>query len=167
MTGGIVPIADDERRARIEQARRLMVEHDINAIFLESGSSLFYYTGVKWGASERPFGVVIPVRGELSYVCPAFEEERARELIRDSTDIRVWQEDESPYRLIAQILRDRGVATGKIGIEERVRFFIYDGIRQAASGAEFVTATPVTAGCRMIKSRAEIALMQRANDVTY
>ncbi len=124
------PITDDERRARIEKARRLMAENGIDAMFLEGGTSMFYFTGVRWGNSERTFGVVIPAKGELAWVTPGFEEERARELIKFSNDVRVWQEDESPYKVIAGILNDRGVATGKIGIEERVRFFIYDGVRQ-------------------------------------
>ena len=162
----MLPITDDERRARIEQARRLMTDNGIGAIFLEGGTSMFYYTGVRWGNSERTFGVVIPARGELAWVTPAFEEQRARELIKFSNDVRVWQEDESPYRVIAQIIRDRGAATAKIGMEERVRFFIYDGVRQELPNAQFVSATPVTAGCRVIKSPAEIALMQRANDIT-
>jgi Xaa-Pro dipeptidase len=162
----VVPITDEERLARIEKARRLMRENGIGAMFLEHGSSMLYYTGVRWGLSERPFGVVIPAEGELAYITPGFEEERARELIKFSNDVRVWQEDESPYRLIAQILRDRGVATGKVGFEERVRWFIVDGVRKEAPQLEFVSATPVTAGCRMFKSKAEIALMQRANDIT-
>jgi Xaa-Pro dipeptidase len=160
------PITDDERRARIEKARRLMAANGIGAIFLEGGSSMFYFTGVRWGNSERTFGVVIPAKGELAWVTPAFEEQRARELIKFSNDVRTWQEDESPYKLIAGILRDRGVATGTIGMEERVRFFIYDGVRQELPTARFVSATPVTAGCRMIKSPAEIAIMQRANEIT-
>jgi len=159
-------ITDDERRARIEKARRLMTDNGIAAMFLEGGTSMFYYTGVRWGNSERTFGVVIPAKGELAWVTPAFEEQRARELIKFSNDVRVWQEDESPYEVIAGILRDRGAANGKVGFEERVRFFIFDGVRQRLSSAQYVTATPVTAGCRMIKSPAEIALMQRANDIT-
>jgi len=162
----VPPISDDERRARIEKARRLMADNGISAIFLEGGTSLFYFTGVRWGNSERTFGVVIPAKGELAWVTPAFEEQRARELIKFSNDVRVWQEDESPYRVIAQILRDRGAAAGKIGMEERVRFFIFDGVRQELPSAQFVSATPVTAGCRVLKSPAEIALMQRANDIT-
>ena len=162
----VTPISDDERRARIETARRLMAENGIGAMFLEGGTSLFYFTGVRWGNSERTFGVVIPQRGELAWVTPGFEEQRARELIKFSNDVRVWQEDESPYRVIAQIIRDRGAADAKIAMEERVRFFIYDGVRQELPAAQFVSATPVTAGCRMIKSPAEIALMQRANDIT-
>jgi Xaa-Pro dipeptidase len=159
-------ITEAERRTRIEKARQLMAQSGIDAIFLEGGSSMFYFTGVRWGNSERTFGVVIPQKGELAWVTPAFEEQRARELIKFSNDVRVWQEDESPYKVIAAILRDRGAATGKIGMEERVRFFIFDGVRQELPNAKFVSATPVTAGCRMIKSPAEIALMQRANDIT-
>jgi Xaa-Pro dipeptidase len=160
------PIADAERLARIEKARKLMSENGIDAIFLEGGTSMFYFTGVRWGNSERTFGVVIPAKGDLAWVTPAFEEQRARELIKFSNDVRVWQEDESPYKVIANILRDRGVRSGKVGMEERVRFFIFDGVRQELPTAQFVSATPVTAGCRMIKSPAEIALMQRANDIT-
>jgi len=160
------PITDDERRARIEKARRLMADNGLAAMFLEGGSSMFYYTGVRWGNSERTFGVVIPAKGELAWVTPAFEEQRARELIKFSNDVRVWEEDESPYQVIAGILRDRGAANAKIGFEERVRFFISDGVRQRLPTAEYVSATPVTAGCRTIKSPAEIALMQRANDIT-
>ncbi|MDB4876598.1 MAG: peptidase [Gemmatimonadetes bacterium] len=159
-------ITDDERQGRIEKARRLMTQNGIGAIFLEGGTSMFYFTGVRWGNSERTFGVVIPAKGELAWVTPGFEEQRARELIKFSNDVRVWQEDESPYKVIAGILRDRGVGGGKIGMEERVRFFIYDGVRQELPGAQFVSATPITAGCRMIKSPAEIALMQQANDIT-
>ena len=164
-TDPVVPISDAERLARIEKARRLMVEQGIDAMLLEGGTSMYYYTGVRWGNSERPFAVVIPARGELAWVTPGFEEERARELIKSATDVRVWQEDESPYRVIAGILRDRG-ATGKVGIEERLRFFVYDGVRQELPSLQFVSATPVTAGCRMIKSPAELALMQRANEIT-
>jgi Xaa-Pro dipeptidase len=162
----VIPISDTERLARIEKARRLMADNGIAAMFLEPGSSMYYYTGVRWSLSERPFGVVIPAKGELAYITPGFEEERARELIKFSNDVRVWQEDESPYARVAQILRDRGIASGKVGFEERVRFFITDGIRREAPQVEFVSATPITAGCRMFKSPAELALMQRANDIT-
>jgi Xaa-Pro dipeptidase len=143
-----------------------MADNGIKAIYIESGSTMFYYTGVRWGSSERMFALVIPSRGELAWVCPAFEEMRARELIRFGNDVRTWEEDESPYKRVAQILKDRGITSGKIGIEEKVRFFLFDGIRKEAPGLEFVSADPVTVGCRVIKSPAEIALMQRANDIT-
>ena len=166
MTDGVVPITLDERRARIEKARRLMNENRIDAIYLESGSSMFYYTGMRWSASERMFGLVIPARGEVAWICPKFEEERARELIKIGDDVRTWEEDEDPGRRVAEIFRDRGVRTGTVGIEERVRFFLYDGIRQSAPALKYVLATPITAGCRMFKSPAELALMQKANDIT-
>ncbi|MDP2320066.1 MAG: Xaa-Pro peptidase family protein [Acidobacteriota bacterium] len=165
MTAGISPITTDERAARIEKARRLMADHKIDAIYLEGGSSMFYFTGVRWGLSERPFVCVIPAKGELAWVCPGFEEERARELVKGQADVRVWQEDESPYRQIAGILKDRG-ATGRVGVEERLRFFIFSGVRKELPGADFVDAEPVTAGCRMIKSATDLALMQKANDIT-
>ena len=166
MTAGIVSITDTERLQRIEKAQRLMREQRIGAVLLEGGSSLFYFTGVRWGVSERPFVAIIPANGALAWVCPAFEEARARELIRFGTDVRTWEEDESPYQRIAEVLHDRGVTAGRVGIEERLRFFIFDGIRHQAPGLEFVSADPVSAGCRMFKSQAELAIMQRANEIT-
>jgi Xaa-Pro dipeptidase len=164
--GNPVPIADDERRARIDKARRLMSEHDLGAIVLEPGTSMRYFVDVAWGTSERPFLLVIPAKGELAYVAPGFEEARAREVTRFTDDVRVWQEEEDWGAIVAGILRDCGMATGTIGVEEQVRFFIAEGLRAAAPASRFVLATPVTAGCRMIKSAAEIALMQHANDIT-
>ena len=166
MTEGIQPITDDERHQRLARAQELMGQQGIAGMVLEPGSSLYYFTGMRWGLSERPFVGVVPAKGELAWVCPAFEEARARELIRFGKDVRVWQEDDSPYEVIAGILRDRGAASGKVAVEERVRFFVMDGTRQALPGATWVSATPITAGCRMFKSATEIALMQRANDIT-
>jgi Xaa-Pro dipeptidase len=166
MTDGIVRISDDDRKARVEKARRLIAENKIDALMLEGGSSMFYFTGVRWGLSERPFVAVIPAKGEIAWVCPGFEEARARELVKaPAADVRTWQEDESPYKRVAQILKDRG-ATGRVGVEERLRFFIFNGVRKEASSIDYVSADPVSAGCRMVKSQAEIALMQRANDMT-
>src|ERR1041384_6372937 len=137
MTDNVVPITLEERKSRIEKAQKLMREQRIDAIFIEPGSSMFYYTGMRWGTSERMLAMVIPARGEIAWVCPKFEEERARELIKIGTsDIRTWEEDESPYKRVAEIFKDRGVRTGTIGMEERVRFFLYDGIRQVAPGVK-------------------------------
>lgn len=166
MTQGVVPITDEERAGRIEKARRLMVENKIEAIICEGGSSLVYFTGVNWWLSERPFVWILPARGEMAWVCPKFEEERARELVRFGNDFRTWEEDESPYRKMVEALRDMGIRTGKVGLEERLRFFIFDGIRREGAGLELVSADPVTIGCRAIKSKAEIALLQHANNVT-
>lgn len=166
LPGAPPAITDDERRARIEKARRLMAENGLGAIVLEPGTSMAYFVDVRWGLSERPFLLVIPAKGELAYVTPGFEEDRAREVTKFSDDIRVWQEDEDATAVVAGILKDRGVSTGKVGLEERVRYFVAYGLGQAAPQIEWTLATPVTAGCRMIKSKAEIALMQHANDIT-
>ena len=166
LPGTAAPITERERLARIEKARQLMAANGIGAIVLETGTSMTYFANVRWGLSERPFLLVIPQKGDLAYVCPGFEEQRAREITKFSNDVRVWQEDEDWGATVAGILKDRGVSTAKIGVEERVRFFIADGIAHAAPASQVVLATPVTAGCRMFKSPAEIALMQRANDIT-
>src|SRR5581483_8852716 len=143
----------------------------LDAILLMEGSSLEYFTGIHWWGGERLFALVLPAKGKAFYVCPAFEEGRAREQIGQSpdgtqADVRTWQEDESPYERVAQGLKERGIATGKVGIEETVHFVFVEGIGRAAPRATLLSATPVTAGCRMIKSANEIALMRLASQVT-
>ena len=160
------PITDDERRARIAKAQKLMTDQGMGAIVMETGTNMSYFVNVRWGLSERPFLLVIPARGEPAYISPGFEEQRAREVIKFTNDVRVWQEDEDPMALVAGVLKDRGVSTASVGVEERVRFFIADGLAKAAPATKVVLATPVTAGCRMIKSPTEIANMQYANDIT-
>jgi Xaa-Pro dipeptidase len=168
MADGVVPISAEERKQRIEKARELMAKEKMDAIFMEGTTTCTYFTGMRWGQSERTFGLVIPAKGPIAYVCPKFEEDRARELIipEFGDEVRCWEEHESPYERIAGIVKDRGIRYGRIGMEERVRFFIVDGVKKVSSQLEIVDATPVTAGCRMIKSPAELALMQKANDVT-
>jgi Xaa-Pro dipeptidase len=166
MTAGVQPIGAAERRARIDKAQRLMVEQRIGAAVIEPGTSMIYFTGVRWGTSERTLALVLPARGEPGWICPAFEEARARERMGADADVRVWQEDESPSRLLANLLRDRRAAGGRVGIEEGVRLVVSDGLRHELAGAELVSAAPVVSGCRMYKSPAELALMQRASDMT-
>ena len=166
MREGIVPISADERDARVERARQLMTDGGYGAMILEPGTNLTYYTNVRWGLSERPFVAILPAQGEMGFVCPGFEEARAREMTPPGADVRVWQEDESPYAVIAGFLRDRGLATGTVGVEAQTRYFISDGVRREASAATYLNADPVTVGCRSIKSPAELALMQRASDIT-
>ena len=165
------PITREERAQRWERARQLMAENALSAILLMEGTSLNYFTGIRWWGGERTFALVLPQKGSPFYVSPAFEEGRAREQIANAPegtdpDVRIWNEDQSPYDRIAQGLRDRSIATGKIGIEENVRFVFADAITKAASQATITSATPVTAGCRMIKSPHEIALMRLAAQVT-
>lgn len=168
MLNGIVPISVEERKQRIAKAQNLMSKEKIDAIFLEGTTSCYYYTGMRWGQSERTFGVVIPAKGAIVYVCPKFEEDRARELILPvfGEEVRCWEEHESPYEVIVGIVKDKGVVHRRIGMEERVRFFIANGVKKIAIGFDIVDATSITAGCRMIKTKAEIALMQIASDAT-
>ena len=168
MKEGVVPITVEERKQRIAKAQAIMEQEKIDAIFLEGTVSCFYFTGMRWGQSERTFGVVIPAKGPIAYVCPKFEEDRAMELLNPvfGDEVRCWEEHESPYALIFNIIKDRGTKYKKIGMEERVRFFIADGVKKLATGFEIVDATPVTAGCRMYKTKSELALMQYSSDVT-
>jgi Xaa-Pro dipeptidase len=159
MLDGIQPIADDERHARVDKAQRLMRENKIDAIVLEGGSSMFYFTGTRGTANGRVLALVVPSKGPLCWVTPAPHEAGAM-----GADMRVAQDDAQAFRLLAQSLKTQGAT--RVGIEERVRFAVYDGIRKEAPSLEFTSADPVTAGCRMIKSPAEIALLQRANDIT-
>lgn len=166
MTADVAPISLKERESRIEKAQRLLIENKMEALVLESGTSLGYFTGINWWPSERTMVAIIPARGEVKYVCPGFEESRLRELIRIGKEVYAWQEDESPYKQIANIFKDSGIQTGMIGIEERVRFFILEGIRKEAPHLNYVSGDLVSIPCRLIKSPAEIALMQKANDIT-
>jgi len=165
------PITPDERRARVEKARKLMAEQKIDALMLCQGTSLVYFTSIRWGGGERLFSAVIPAKGEPFFVCPSFEEDRAREQIalgpfKGTADVRTWHEHESPYELVAKGLRDRGISTGRIGVEETVDFVFSNGVARAATGVEVVSGTPITAGCRMIKDAHELELMQLANTIT-
>jgi Xaa-Pro dipeptidase len=165
------PVAVEERASRQEKARQLMRDNNLSAILLTQGTSLVYFTGIEWWGGERLFAMVLPAKGDAFYVAPAFEEGRAREQIAlapegKNPDVRVWQEDESPYARVAQGLGDRGISGSAIGLEETVKFVFSDNIRKAAASASFTSATPVTAGCRMIKSAHEIELMRLAAKVT-
>jgi Xaa-Pro dipeptidase len=131
----------DEFHARIEKAQQAMKEFGLGAIVLEPGPAMMYLTGVRWGKSERSFIVVIPAKGEPAYILPGFEEMRARELIHVGTDIRAWQEDESPYERVAQVLKDRGVTAGRVGMDDAARYFVFDGVRKQAPKLDYVSAT--------------------------
>lgn len=165
------PITSGERRARLEKARRLMAEQKLDAIVLCGGTSLVYFTNIRWGVSERLFALVVPAKGDPFYVCPAFEEDRAREQIANgplasSADVRTWEEHESPYRRVAEGLRDRGIASGRVGIEETVRFVFSDGLAAAAPALTLASATPVSAGCRAVKDAHELDLMRLGSRAT-
>ncbi len=164
------PITHDERKARVERARRLMTEQKIDAVMLTGGTSMVYFSNMRWGLSERLFALILPVKGQPFVVCPAFEDDRAREQIAMSpfadAEVRTWEEHESPYQRIAQGLKDRGISSGRIGIEETVRFVFSDGVSKAAPSLTLTSGTPVTAGCRTVKDAHELELMRLASEVT-
>lgn len=135
-------ISQETYAQRLAAAQKAMKEFGLEAIVLEPGAAMLYLTGVRWGKSERTFAVVLPAKGAPVWVLPGFEEMRARELIRPGEEIRVWQEDESPFALIAQALKERGVVSGRVGIDDAARFFVFDGVRKNAPKLEYTGATP-------------------------
>lgn len=166
ITGGAVPIGPEERARRLARAQALMKANGIGAILIEPGSSMIYFTGVRWGRSERLTAAILPVEGEPCIVAPFFEEPSVRETLAVPAEVRVWQEDQNPLAVVTGFLRDRKLSGRPIGIEETARFFAFDGLQKALPGVRLVSANPVVRGCRMIKTPAEIALMQLATDVT-
>jgi Xaa-Pro dipeptidase len=172
MTSQVRPITNDERKARVEKAKSLMAANKIDAIALCGGTSTLYFANAEIYGGERLWAVVIPVKGNPFIVCPAFEEGRAREILAggplgSGADIRVWQENENPFALLIKSLGDAGIRTGRLGIEESVEYFFADNLAKAgAHGIEAVSATPVTAGCRMIKTDHEVECLHIASHAT-
>jgi Xaa-Pro dipeptidase len=160
------PISLQERRSRIEKAQALMAQSKVAALLVESGSSLEYFTGIRWRRSERTTLAVIPANGKLFVVTPAFEEPSVRETLQADGDVIPWDEHENPFEKIVQGLKSHGVDSGILAAESTIRFFIVAGIRQASSAFEIVPADAIVRACRLIKSPAELALMQLANNVT-
>ncbi len=150
---------------RIEKARRSLAKHGLGALFIDATTSLTYFSGISWWPSERVFGLVIPRKGEVAYVCPAFEEGRAREYLQVGEDIRVWQENESPYRRVREILKDRGLGSGKLAVDSAARLFVFDGLQKELT-ASVVEGAAVINDCRGRKAPKELALMRRANEIT-
>jgi Xaa-Pro dipeptidase len=166
ITGDARPIAPAERLQRIATAQQLMRRHGLGSVLIEPGASLDYFTGVRWGRSERLTAVLIPVEGQPIVFTPFFEEPSVRESLAVPAEVRTWVEHEDPLRLVAGALRDRKLHARPVGIEETVRFFAVDGLRKALPRVDIRSGAAVVRGVRMIKSPAEIALMQKAADVT-
>ncbi len=165
------PITNQERQARLEKARALMKANGIDAILMIGGASLLYYTSLRWWNSERLGALVLHVKGNAFFVAPAFEEGRLQEQLKagplaGNSQVLTWEEDDNPYALVGRGLSDRGISSGTLGIEETVKFVFADGIAKAAPALKLVSATPVTAGCRMVKDAHELELMRLASQVT-
>ena len=161
-----VPITPIERQARADKARRLMLDQGISALVITGGTSLAYFTGIDAGQSERLFAWILPATGAPYIVCPSFEEARMSEQLTSipdgkQTHIYTWNEDEDPF---IQLVRH--APSGTLALDERVQFVFANRIQLADSSRKIVSAIPITAGCRQIKSPAELALMQLANDIT-
>jgi len=163
------PITPEEFRARLDRAQQLMTElrPNFDALFLAPGTSLYYFTGIRWGLSERLAGLVLPRTGKPVAFCPGFEEGRFREQLRFPMEVRVWQEDESPTKLAANALADQGIRSGRLGVEETVSFTYSDHFHAVAPAFEFVSADPVTIACRGRKSAHELELMRLACAATF
>jgi len=166
MTTDAQPISVLELKARIEKAQSLMQARGIGALIIEAGSSLVYFTGISWRRSERFTGVVILADGGFAIITPFFEEPTIRERMSFGQDVRTWHEDESPFKLITDYLKDNNALDKPIAVEETTRNFISTGLKAEGAAITLTSGQPITRGCRMFKSAAEIALMQRANDVT-
>ena len=160
------PISKVEREDRIQKAQILMQAENIDALLLEAGSALIYFTGVKWRRSERFTGVIIPKEGDIVFITPYFEEPSVRESMAFEAEVRTWHEHEDPFKIVVDILRDRKILQGKLAIEETIRHFIVNGIAKLTSVTQLVSGKKITRGCRMFKSTNELALMQVANNVT-
>ena len=165
MTGDVKPISRDEHLLRIDKARKLMAQHGIGALLLEPGGAMVYFTGVQWWRSERLTAVVIPREGDIAIVTPHFEAPSVGETLAVPAELRVWQEDENPLATVAGILRDRHVRD-PVGIEETVRYFAIDGLMRVMPEVNIMSGAAVVRACRMVKSPNEIALMQKAADIT-
>ncbi len=168
MTAGVEPISEAEYRQRIEKAQKLMRGRGIAAVYLNAGSSLLYFTGMRWHASERMVGAVLPAEGEIEFLAPKFEEGTVQEYMVIPGKVNSWEEHEAPTALFISML-DRmcpGDTTARVGIDESTPFFLFDKIRVLGNRYDFFDASEVTRTCRMQKSPAELALMQRAKDMT-
>ena len=164
----VKPISTAELQGRIAHAQQLMSDAKprFEALYVTPGTTLLYYSGIHWWPSERILALMIPRQGEPLIICPAFEEGRLREQLRLPIEIRVWQEDESPYGIVAKWFGERSVRTGKVGVEETTRYVFYDGLRHAASWLEYTSGDPITVGCRAQKSQHELDLMRLACGAT-
>ncbi|GAA6205372.1 Xaa-Pro peptidase family protein [Thalassotalea sp. SU-HH00458] len=166
ITDTVSPITVKERLKRIEKAQQLMKQHNISAMVIEPGATMDYFSGIQWWRSERLTALVIPQVGDVAVVCPFFEEPSIRETLAVGNDVRVWQEHESPFERVKQILNDRNIKAGNVAFEHSVRYFVLQEVMSLLPAMHDVSADVITRGCRMIKSDHELQLMHKANEIT-
>lgn len=166
MTAGVKAVSLQEFNARIVQAQAIMQREGINAIYLNAGTNLYYFTGMRWGAGERMVGAILPAVGDVQFIAPRFEQDTINEFMVVQGPLHCWHEHESPAQLFGEVLAQLNVTTGVVGIDEATAFFMFNNIRHANPQFEYIDAKTVTAGCRQQKSDTEIALLQRAKDMT-
>lgn len=166
MTSEVRAITETELKQRIAKAQAIMAENDIAATYINAGTNLYYFTGTRWYASERLVGAILPQQGEIKYIAPFFEVNTLKQYMTVNSEIKGWQEHESPYQLVKQTLAEIGIESGRVAIDESTAFFIADGIKKAVPALELIDAKCVTAGCRAEKSDTEIALLQQAKNMT-
>ena len=166
MTQNIQPIKQDEYRARIKKVVQLMRDQQIKALYLNAGTNLYYFTGTKWNPSERMVGALLYDDGNLDYIVPKFEEGTFKIYMQIEGPINCWEEHESPYNLFGELLKIKNITNGVISVDESAPYFLIDGLTKVNSLYSFINAQPITAGCRMQKSANEIAIIQRAKEMT-
>src|SRR5882672_1695371 len=167
LTTNAQPITEQEHAARIAKVQGLMQQRKIAALLVEAGPSLQYFTGIRWFRSERTTAALIPAAGKVVVITPFFEEPSVREWLKIPAEVRPWEEDESPFDLIVGALRDHAPAKGSMAVESTTRFFIVDRVGQALRGGRaIVSGDALVRPCRIVKSTAELALMQTANEIT-
>jgi Xaa-Pro dipeptidase len=163
---GVPAIAPDEHLLRQDDARVALRAHGLQALVAEAGDALHYFTGVRWGRSERPLLWVLPVQGPATWVGPSFEENTLRELIGPAAALRVWHEHEPPYLRVREALAALPAAAPRVGVEPTARMFVLEGLRQHVPSASFVDGGPTVRACRTLKRATELALLRRANEAT-
>lgn len=166
MVAGVKPLAPEDYEHRLERAQRLLASHKIDGLFLTGGANLVYFTSVNWGTSERTFGALLNLKKKPVWVCPAFELDRAKELIPEGQQIRVWEEDESPYKLISEIMKTLGARSGRLALSPSANSFVFFGLRKDAPSLELVDGAAISEECRGTKTEKEIAYMDLANKIT-
>lgn len=166
MTGSVAYITDRERQQRVSKLSGILAKQNVFAALIEPGSTLDYFTGVKWWLSERLTAGLVTADGALVFITPAFEESRLREMAGSSVEILIWQEDEDPFEILAAWMQKQNPKNKAVVLDEAVRYFVAYRLGQAASSWDFRSAVDEVNACRMIKSATELALMQMASDIT-